>query len=298
MDATKLQPQHNYLHPYKQEPSRLTNMGTYNCITVITNHLRKYLYFVCLTGSSAHNAWIGHFERLSGEAASPQLCLFTPGKQLTATRVRWLHRYAQVHRQQKQRNTSLEMSTNKERVNCQNTWAVKRTISYSVSFISHGLICSYSSPSSPIPSMIAHHASVYLVQLPGTDCGQVGPLPARPSAPPNRFSSQTLFLSLSMAEPGSRSCQVHWSSVGKRVGRVSRRAVHVYYFRLLAVLPERLWGKSLKRHTNSCLFRVKQACQCFILKMFQQDFLLIRIGQMLRPESNILTVQCIPACVH
>lgn len=60
-----------------------------------------------------------------------------------------------------------------------------------VSFIfPHGLICSFSSPSSPIPSMIAHHASVYLVQLPGTDCGQVGPLAARPSASPNRFSSQ------------------------------------------------------------------------------------------------------------
>lgn len=41
--------------------------------------------------------------------------------------------------------------------------------------------------------MIAHHASVYLVQLPGTDCGQVGPLPARPSASPNWFSSQAFF---------------------------------------------------------------------------------------------------------
>lgn len=142
-----------------------------------------------------------------------------------------------------------------------------------------GLISSFSSPSTPIPLMIAHHASVYLVQLPGTDCGQVGPLPARPSASLNPFSSQTLFLFLSMAEPGSRSCQVHWTSVGKRVGRVSRRAVHAYYFRLLAVLPERLWGKkkSLKQHTPSCLFRVKQACQCFILKRFQQDFLLIRV---------------------
>lgn len=31
--------------------------------------------------------------------------------------------------------------------------------------------------------------------------------------------------------------------------RVSRRAVHVYYFRLLAALPRRRWVESLKRHT-------------------------------------------------
>lgn len=35
--------------------------------------------------------------------------------------------------------------------------------------------------------------------------------------------------------------------------------------------------KHFKRHTTSCLFRVKQACQCFILRAFQQDSLLIRI---------------------
>lgn len=125
--------------------------------------------------------------------------------------------------------------------------------------------------------------------------GKLALFPTRPSASPNRFSSQALFLSLSMAEPGSRSCQVHWGSVGKREGRVSRGAVHVYYFRLLAVLPRRLWGKNLKRHTTSYVFfRVKQACQCLILKMSQEDFLLITNGQMLLSNCYVY----IPLYVH
>lgn len=52
------------------------------------NYLYEHLHFVCLTGSGAHNAGIGRFERLPGEAASPQLCLFPPRKQLTFTELR------------------------------------------------------------------------------------------------------------------------------------------------------------------------------------------------------------------
>lgn len=192
----------------------------------------------CLARQHLHSSASSHH---GNSSPLPSLDDFTGMHRWNGSKSKWKSAFSLQH-------LSLEMSENKEKGNCPNTWAA-------VSFIfSHGLICSFSSPSSAIPSMIAHHASVYLVQLPGTDCGQVGPLPARPSASPNRFSSQALFLSLSMAEPGSRSCQVHWGSVGKREGRVSRRAVHVYYFRLLAVLPRRLWGKSLKRHTTSYVY--------------------------------------------
>lgn len=66
--------------------------------TFLMNCLHEHLYFVCLTGSGAHNAGIGHVERLPGEAASPQLCLFPPRKQLTFAELRRLHRYAQMKR--------------------------------------------------------------------------------------------------------------------------------------------------------------------------------------------------------
>lgn len=51
-----------------------------------------YLYVVRMTGSSAQHAGVGHFERLSGEAASP------PRKQLTSAELRGLHRYAKMKR--------------------------------------------------------------------------------------------------------------------------------------------------------------------------------------------------------
>ena len=134
---------------------------------------------------------------------------------------------------------------NKEKSNCPNTWAVKLCLFHFLPW-PHSLL--FLSLLSTIPAMIAHHARVYLVQLPGTDCGRVGLLPARPSAK-KPFPAKLCFFPLSMAEQGSRSCQVHWGSAGRRESRVSRRAVHVYYFRLLAALPRRLWGESLKRHT-------------------------------------------------
>lgn len=167
------------------------------------------------------------------------------------------------------------------------TWAVM-----AVSFIfSHGLICSFSSSSSPIPAMIAHHASVYLVQLPGTDWGQVGPGPVRPSASPKRFSSQALFLFLSMAEPGSRSCQVHWGSVGKREGRVSRRAVHVYYFRLLAVSPQDFEEKASNGKLPAVYSECNKRVSVSFWKCSKRTFSLSEFGQTLKLESKFLTVR-------
>lgn len=77
---------------------------------------------------------------------------------------------------------------------------------------------------------------------------------ACPLTSPTQVFQPKVFSFPSMAELDSRSCQVRWGSVGKGERRVSERAVHVYYFRLLAVVPKGPRGKSLERHTGSCVY--------------------------------------------
>lgn len=94
---------------------------------------------------------------------------------------------------------------NKETVNGQNTWVIKQCVIYS-----HGLICSFSSPAFPIPSLIAHHASVYLVQLLGTECGQVG-----------RLLTPVLLLLKPVFQPSSFSLSFSgWTGIKKLSGTV------------------------------------------------------------------------------
>lgn len=50
-------------------------------------------------------------------------------------------------------------------------------------------------------------------------------------------------------------------------------------------------------HYQLCLFRRKQACQCLILKMSQEDFLLIRNCQMLLSDCYAYTCMYITACM-
>lgn len=112
-----------------------------------------------------------------------------------------------------------------------------------------GLICS----PSPcfIPALIAHHAAVYFVQLLGSDCGWAGSLSAAVQLPLTRFG---FHRSLSMAERGSRSCQVQTSCSGngqsltvqeRESGSCLGRLLHTQF------LPRRLWGHRLKQFTVS-----------------------------------------------
>lgn len=125
--------------------------------------------------------------------------------------------------------------------------------------------------------MIAHHASVYLVQLPGTDCGQVGPLPARPSASPNRFSSQASFSFPFNGWTGikklSGTLRLSWQKSGESV---QESCPCLLLQTTCSFTQKTLREKPQTAHYQLCLFRVKQACQCLILKMPQEDFLLIR----------------------
>lgn len=64
---------------------------------------------------------------------------------------------------------------------------------------------------------------------------------------------------------------------------MSKRAVHVHYFRLLAVSPEKTpREKPQTAQRELCLSRVKQACQCFTFKMPPEASTLSENGQMFK----------------
>ena len=111
-----------------------------------------------------------------------------------------------------------------------------------------------------IPSMIAHHASVYLVQLPGSDCGQVGPSPfACPSRLSKLFFQPTspslrslpLFEWLNRTQEAVRYTEAQLAKEErKRPGELSMSITSDY----LQSYPEGFEEKVLKRHIASCVY--------------------------------------------
>lgn len=98
--ATVLQLEHYYSRPCRQEAHRQPHLHTNHENIQQTGHniplWHEHLCSVCPTGSGAHSAGVRHFERLSGKAASPQLCSLAPRKQLSSTEFGGLHRYERI----------------------------------------------------------------------------------------------------------------------------------------------------------------------------------------------------------
>lgn len=111
-------------------------------------------------------------------------------------------------------NGSLEISKSSKKGNCPNTWAVKAAILFLP--WPHSLLF----PLVPLP-FLRRELIRRLFTL--SNYGLWASWPSPPSQ--KLFSSQALFLTSSMAEHGSRNCQVDRGSVGCRGERVSRRAV-------------------------------------------------------------------------
>lgn len=149
--------------------------------------------------------------------------------------------------------------------------------------------------------MIAHHASVYLVLLPGTDCGQVGPSPrpfcsfSKPVFQPSSFSF--LFNGWTGIKKLSGTLKLCWQKRGESV----QESCPCLLPQTTCSFTQKTPKKNKKKNTlNGTLLAVysewNKRVSVSSWERSSRTLSLSEFGQMLKSKSNFLTVQCIPVC--
>lgn len=143
--------------------------------------------------------------------------------------------------------------------------------------------------------MIAHHASVYLVQLPGTDCGQVGPLPAHPSASPKPgFPAKLFFFPFQWLNRDQEAVRYTEAQLAKErrecPGELSMSITSDY----LQLYPEDFEGKASNGTAPAMFIQGETSLSVFNFENVPRGLSPYQKW----PEYNFLTVKYIPECLH